>query len=111
MINWTDDNGWMNAVMSGIWKLGKATLGPLALVLAVTQGFIEAALIAMLEPIGDALDAFVLNVDIASVNVDLAKVNSMFPIPEFLIMVGAYTTLWGTVQGVKWVLKFIPTMG
>ena len=111
MITWTDDNGWMNAVMGGIWKLAKVSLAPIAALLMVTQGFIEAGLIAMLEPIGDALDALVLNVDIASVNVDLAKVNSMFPIPEFLIMVGAYTTLWGTVQGVKWVLKFLPTMG
>jgi hypothetical protein len=66
---------------------------------------------AMLVPIGNALDAMVMNIDVNSINVNLAQVNSMFPIPEFLALVTAFLAIWAAVQAVKWVLKFIPTMG
>ncbi len=110
-MTWSDVDSFVKVLMGLLWKATSYILLPLTLTLWMVKDFLQGALLLLLEPIGDALDAVVLNLDINAINVNLALVNSCFPIPEFLGMVGALLGLWLAVQTVKWVLKFIPTMG
>jgi hypothetical protein len=103
--------GAFSALGKQLLKLAGVVLAPATIILVLCKEFIAVAMVAALSPIGDALDALVINIDINSLNVNLAQVNSIFPIPEFLGMVAGFIGLWAAVQGVKWVLKFIPTMG
>lgn len=111
MTSWTGLGQLGTLILDRFWKLASRVFVPLTILLYFLKDFIAGFLVAMLEPIGDALDLLVLNVDIGSINTNLAQVNAFFPIPEFLAMVVGFIGLWAAVQTVKWVLKFIPTLG
>ncbi|QJE98881.1 hypothetical protein [Luteolibacter luteus] len=111
MITFNSLNGAIAEIGKQLTKLAGVVLLPATAFLVFCKDFIIVVLVGTLEPIGAALDALVLNLDVNALNVNLGKVNSIFPIPEFLAMVAAFVALWAAVQGVKWVLKFIPTMG
>lgn len=103
--------GALAGIANQIFKLAALIGLPITVFVMVFKTFIATTLVAMLEPIGDAVDALVLNMDINALNVNLSKVNSVFPIPEFLSMVAGFLTVWAAVHKFKWVLKFIPKLG
>lgn len=108
---WTGLGGFGSTLFDRLWKLASRVFVPMTILLYFLKDFIGGLIVAMLDPVGEALDALVLNVDINSINTNLAQVNAIFPIPEFLALVVGFIVLWGSVQGGKWVLKFIPTLG
>jgi mannose/fructose/N-acetylgalactosamine-specific phosphotransferase system component IIC len=101
----------LSGIGNQLFKLAALIGLPITVFVTVFKTFIATTLVAMLEPIGDMVDSLVLDIDINALNVNLSKVNTVFPIPEFLSMLAGFVGLWVTVQGVKWVLKFIPMMG